>query len=731
MKLTAHQLAMVSLTISVGSSWGQITSDGSLPGRNKFDSVEVVGKQASESALRQRSLVAKGIYGREEIDRFGDGNLADVLSNLPGVQMLNGVPALSGMDAKYTKILFNGDPAPSGVTMEQINPALVERIEIIKGQTASQSAQAIGGSINIVFKDAPRTSQDSVRLGASYQNERPTPSATYTIGGKVGDLSYSLPLSIQEVLQTYSVKTDKRVTGLDGASSGGYQERYWRYGHQFVTFSPRLTYTINDDERVTSQTFLQASQRQLLHQYQRTVFNGDPGLDNDFKSQSNFTIARTNVGWVKNLGATDRVEAKIGATATNTDACWTQTNPAGVQVTTACGTSLESSASYNLSYAKVLAGGHELRFGADIDRKRETERKREDYLNQPVNPLGYGAEVVGYVDTDAIYLQDEWEIDPKLSVNAGLRYQNVRLGASVPSTLSNVARSITNANNASGIVNPAIHISFRPNSDDKQVFRASFTRAYKAPDLYSLELNPNVFTKDPNRSNSAVAPDTVGNGTLKPETATGVDLSYGAAFGKNGYLNVGAFYRDVDNLVVDITSLQTVYWAAVPRWVTQPQNFSHGTSYGLELELRGAAQDLLPRLLVPQRPLSLRVNVNVYGSRVDAVQGANARFPQQAPWTATLGFDYKPTDALGVGASVYFSAPYDRQVTSTDTFTQSQLRWINAFAQYTVDSKNSIRVGLNNLFPVANATTVWTPLSDRRSDRSGRTGLTLTYEKKL
>ena len=731
MKLTAQQLVMVSLAISSGSVWSQIASDGSLPGRNKFDAVEVVGKQASDSALRQRSLVAKGIYGRAEIDRFGDGNLADVLSNLPGVQMQNGVPALSGLDAKYTKILFNGDPAPSGVTMEQINPALVERIEITRAQTASQGAQAIGGSINIVFKDAPRTSQDSMRLGASYQNERATPSATYTIGGKAGDLAYSLPFSIQEVLQTYSVKTDKRVTGSDGSYSAGYQERYWRYGHQFVTFSPRLTYTISDDERLTSQSFFQASQRQLLHQYQRTVFAGDPGLDNDFKSQTNFTIARSNVGWTKNLSGTDRLEAKVGATATNTDACWTQVNPSGVQVTTACGTSLESSTSVNLSYAKVLAGGHEVKFGVDLDRKRETERKREDYLGQPVNPLVYGAEVVGMVDTDAIYIQDEWEIDPKLSLNLGLRSENVRLGASVPNSLLGVANSITNANNTSGILNPAIHLSYRPTADDKQVFRASFTRAYKAPDLYSLELNPNVFTKDPNRPNSAVTPDTVGNSTLKPETATGMDLSYGASFGKNGFLSVGGFYRDIDNLVVDITTLQSVYWATSPRWVTQPVNFSHGTSYGLEFELRGAAQDLLPTALVPQRPLSLRANLNVYGSRVDAVPGPNARFPQQAPWTATLGFDYKATDALSLGGSLYISAPYDRQVTNTDTFAQSQLRWINGFAQYTVDATSSLRVGVNNLFPVANATAVWTPLSDRRSDRSGRTGLTVTYEKKL
>lgn len=100
------------------NAFAQIASDGSLPGRNKFDTVEVVAKAPSDNDLRNRSLVAKRIYGREELERFGDSNLADVLSNLPGVSMVNGVPGLSGMNAKYTKLLFNGDPAPAGVSMD-------------------------------------------------------------------------------------------------------------------------------------------------------------------------------------------------------------------------------------------------------------------------------------------------------------------------------------------------------------------------------------------------------------------------------------------------------------------------------------------------------------------------------------------------------------------------------------------------------------------------------------
>ncbi|NDG35658.1 MAG: hypothetical protein EBX57_10595, partial [Betaproteobacteria bacterium] len=41
--------------------------------------VEVSAKPQSDAELRRQSSVAKQIYGRDELDRFGDSNLLDVL----------------------------------------------------------------------------------------------------------------------------------------------------------------------------------------------------------------------------------------------------------------------------------------------------------------------------------------------------------------------------------------------------------------------------------------------------------------------------------------------------------------------------------------------------------------------------------------------------------------------------------------------------------------------------
>lgn len=262
------------------------------------------------------------------------------------------------------------------------------------------------------------------------------------------------------------------------------------------------------------------------------------------------------------------------------------------------------------------------------------------------------------------------------------------------------------------------------------MLRGSISKGYKAQDVSSFSLTPALQIRDANSTNSAVTPDFVGNSQLRPEMATGIDL-YETSFGKNGFASLGAFYRDVNDIVIDITSLQTVYWSPVQRWVTQPTNFSHGNSYGIELELRAAAADLLPAALVPARPLNFRWNLNHYGSKVTLFPGPNNRFPTQSPCKLTIGFDYKPFDGLTIGGSIFMSPEYTTQVTPTDALTQKSLRWINVFSQYSVSKKSILRFAINNLFPTSNATELVSDLSDKRSVRSGRSNITLSLETSL
>ena len=67
-----------------------------------------------------------------------------------------------GMDQRYNNTLVNGIKIPSPddkyrfVPLDIFPSELLERLEVIKALTPSMEGDAIGGSVNLVMKNAPR-----------------------------------------------------------------------------------------------------------------------------------------------------------------------------------------------------------------------------------------------------------------------------------------------------------------------------------------------------------------------------------------------------------------------------------------------------------------------------------------------------------------------------------------------------------------------------------------------
>ena len=74
-----------------------------------------------------------------------------------------------------------------------------------------------------------------------------------------------------------------------------------------------------------------------------------------------------------------------------------------------------------------------------------------------------------------------------------------------------------------------------------------------------------------------------------------------------------------------VTTLETVSWAAVPRWVSRPQNIGDAVTQGLELEAKFRLSDLWPT----RRALDVRANASFFRSRVKSVPGPDNRLDQQ------------------------------------------------------------------------------------------------------
>jgi iron complex outermembrane receptor protein len=126
-------------------------------------SVTVQGRRDSEADERRHSVVGLTVLGRDELDRAGDTSVLDVLARVAGIDIDGEQPRLRGLGGGYTQILLNGEPAPPGFALDQLAPADIERIEVIKGPTAEFGG--VAGTINVILRRAPRLRQTELRQG--------------------------------------------------------------------------------------------------------------------------------------------------------------------------------------------------------------------------------------------------------------------------------------------------------------------------------------------------------------------------------------------------------------------------------------------------------------------------------------------------------------------------------------------------------------------------------------
>jgi len=187
--------------LATGLSWGQTAPPAQdAPAPAEPQRVEITGGRQTDTEQRRQSTAAKIVVGREEIERFGDSTLSEVLKRLPGVTMSGppgrgGGPRMRGLGAGYTQILLDGQRIPPGFSLDSINPDQIERIEILRAPTAETGARAIGGTINIVTREGFTKRMNDLRIGTQLQRGRASPGLSWTRNGGEGAFSYNVSAS--------------------------------------------------------------------------------------------------------------------------------------------------------------------------------------------------------------------------------------------------------------------------------------------------------------------------------------------------------------------------------------------------------------------------------------------------------------------------------------------------------------------------------------------------------
>ena len=135
-----------------------------------IDGVVVSATRIHSSRKEAPSLV--NVLDNSIFARTVSSTLADGLSFQPGVRVENDCQncgfvqaRINGLDGHYSQVLIDSRPIFSALAgvygLEQIPAAMIERVEVVRGGgSALFGASAIGGTINIITKEAMRSSAE-------------------------------------------------------------------------------------------------------------------------------------------------------------------------------------------------------------------------------------------------------------------------------------------------------------------------------------------------------------------------------------------------------------------------------------------------------------------------------------------------------------------------------------------------------------------------------------------
>ncbi|WP_343729387.1 TonB-dependent receptor [Duganella sp.] len=692
------RLTPVAAALALGFAAGAARADVEQPRQGEMQKVEIKGSAAKYDARRD-DTASKTVVNAEEIQKYGDTSVNDVLKRLPGIT-IGGAPGrnggeirMRGLGAGYTQILINGERAPAGFSIESLAPEVIERIEVLRAASAEFSTQSIAGTINIVLKKALKASQHELKFSQARGGKSSSPSMSLQMSDKRDGMSYSFGGNAWRYMSNRTTPTWENGADAEGLPSYARASTWQDQGRgQGFNLSPRINWTLDNGDTVTSQTFFNwNTYASNSHGRTEVEFGQGPDYDRTDNTYSNHNaFGRTDLNWVRKLeeGAKFDLKAAVSTARNTADSLQLAGNqglPATLFRTVHSdsdeqGFSTQGKYSTPYTFGKAAEGEaeateHALSMGWDAGvTQRDDSRVQRDADLPGSSPINSDEGFTAKVTRLALYGQDEWSITPLWSVYTGLRWEGLDTRAD--------GGSIDAVQNRSSVFSPLMQTLIKlPNKKDQ--VRLALTRTYKAPSTAALI--PRKFTST---NNSPTEPDRRGNPNLKPELALGLDASFEHYWGDGGLLSASASVRRIENY-----THQGLFYQD-DRWVSTAINDGRAETRGIELEAKFPAS-----VLMDDAPkLDLRASISRNWSRVESVPGPDNRLDQQVPLSATLGIDYKTPDGqMSTGSNFSFRNGGLARLSGTQGGYTSVRRDLDVYALWKLDPQNSLRVAVSNL----------------------------------
>ena len=155
------------------------------PDANILNEVLISAQAKGQTAAIKKQVNASGIINvvsEEKLRELPDANVADAIGRLPGlmIQRDGGEGQkiiIRGLDPKYNTVAINGMNAPStsstdrSTDLNMISPEMIAGAEVLKANTADKDADGLGGTVNLIMKDASRGLKLSVAGETGYHSQ--------------------------------------------------------------------------------------------------------------------------------------------------------------------------------------------------------------------------------------------------------------------------------------------------------------------------------------------------------------------------------------------------------------------------------------------------------------------------------------------------------------------------------------------------------------------------------
>ncbi|MGH8075315.1 MAG: TonB-dependent receptor plug domain-containing protein [Lysobacter sp.] len=619
-------------------------------------------------------------YDLEYFQRFEPSTVGDMLKRVPSAVFVSDVleydgVQLRGLDPGYTQILINGKKVPGAgddrsFWVDRIPAEMVERVEILRSNSANRSGDAVAGAINVVLRDAYEFDGSYIRVGAMrYDDGEIQPTFGAVTSGEALGGRLLAGINVQDRYNPKVKRSDRYDNPGDMELVSWEDQTDTRDGQDY---SGNVSYTANvgDTGRLSVDGFYVKTDREQVEISFEEEYDDGEVVTKDVPGLTE--IDQTNWG----IGADYRFAMAGGTTEFDLDHArfedksteseeeqefvdgeWNAHEGEALDID-----ATDAETSFGIAHKRPL-GGAEMEFGVDYrSKKRDTTHTYFAFEAEAEgDPAVYAPDTV----IDSVI--EETRIDPYLMFSgdagtlaweAGLRYENT--DSDIESGQD--GESIRVSSDYSELL-PSLHLKW----DIGEANRISFSAArslrrpnfnHVLPALLSEEYGDNDF---------------LGNPALDPETANGFDLGFERRLGKRGVVGVNLFYRDVSNLIELVNTggpNETAFddWAddiedymddngvsedeAIAAVPFEPDSFVYTMENVGDGEVWGVEFDLSTPLTAFNMPdTGVFLNYSWLDSEVEDFLGTR-RFNNQAESVYNIGFIQDlPTWAASFGAS--------------------------------------------------------------------------------